>query len=226
MTPIITKQQIAKYVQLSENIDDEQINPFILDAQQYDTIPILPDTLLNAIEAQVMLKLQQWNKNKTYSIADAVWFGSERRFYLATTEHSNSVPPSGNWKAFELMNFYEQYLQPFLAFSFYYRFIAYHGANVTQFGIRQMREDSSDEISDKRRAEMLGDICSKKDVWVLKMSKALNDAKYTFNGVKYAVDNGERTHLKPKVKIFQLGGRHRNSRRLWGNNGGINPYST
>jgi hypothetical protein len=215
MTPLITKQQIAAYEVLSENIDDDLINPHILDAQQFDTIPVMPDALLRAIEVQILSKIQQWNKNKNYTIGDAVWYGNERRFYKATSANSNSLPPSGDWANFELMNFYETYLVPFLAYSFYYRFFAYHGINVTQYGTREMVEETSREITDRRRADKLGDLRNKISMVTIKMSKALSSVNNTFDGVAYPFDSGESTRLKPKVQIFQLGGRHKTSKRKW-----------
>jgi len=205
MTPLITKQQIGKFVNLSENISDLDINPFIRDAQEFDTINVFPIALLNAISANVLAKIAQWNKNKTYGVGDLVLFET---YYTALASNTDSQPPSANWEANELMNFYAEYLQPFIAYSFYYRFIAYHGAKVTPAGLKQLVDDTTVNVSDKMRGEMLGDIKSKLNVWTGKISKKLNDVDYTFDGVVYLPEDGKSTHIKRKLTIYALGDRN------------------
>ena len=206
MTPLITKQQIGNFVTLSENIDSLNIDTFIRDAQEFDTISIFPQSLLTAIEINVIAKIQQWSRTKTYTAGDIILYET---YYTALSNNTGSQPPSGSWEANELMDFYLQYLQPFIAYSFYYRFIAYYGAFVTQKGIRSMNDETSTEISDKRRAEMLGDIKSKVNVWTGKIGKKLNDVSYTFDGVVYTQDSGKQ--IKQGVKIYALGGDKRRS---------------
>lgn len=217
MILLITKQQINKYERLSENIADDVINPHILDAQEYDVEPVLPNALLNAIAAVILAKPQQWNKNKTYATDNVVWFGEPKMWYKATAANTNSEPGGENedWGACELMNFYEQYLVRFLSFKTCYRFIADHGINITQFGVREMVEDSSREISDRRRGAKLGDLNSKANLAAEKISKALAVAKDTFDGVKYTADKGETSRPRPKVNIYQVGGRNKNCNRKW-----------
>lgn len=210
MTKLITKQQIGRFVTLSENISDLDIDMFIRDAQEFDTISVLPAGLLNAIEAKVMAKIQQWNKNKTYSTGDLVLFET---YYTALAGNTDSQPPSSDWQANELMNFYAEYLLPFIAYSFYYRFIAYHGVKITQAGLKQLVDDTSINVSDKMRGEMLGDIKSKLNVWTGKISKKLNDVSYTFDGVQYLPSVDQKMHLKPQIKIYALGSRNYNDRR-------------
>ena len=207
MIPLITKQQIGKFVTLSENVDSLNIDSFINDAQEFDTINVFPIALLNAIEVKLLLKIQQWNKNKTYALNDYVFYDT---YYTSLGVSTNSQPPSADWEDNELMNFYIQYLQPFIAYSFYYRFIAYYGAFVTQKGIRSMTDETSTEISDKRRGEMLGDIRNKVNVWTGKISKKLNDVDYTFDGVQYLPEVGKSTRIKQGVRIYALGSQRNN----------------
>lgn len=201
MIALITKQQIGKYVALSENINDINIDSFIKDAQEFDTINVFPLALLTAIETQVRNNIAQWNKNETYLASDKVLFST---YYNSLSTNTNSEPPSADWEDFELMNFYLQYLQPFIAYSFYYRFIAYFGANVTPSGLKEIVDETMQIVSDKRRSEMLGDIKSKVNVWSNRVSKKLNDVKYTFDGVKYTPESGVK--IKQGVRIYALGG--------------------
>jgi hypothetical protein len=62
----------------------------------------------------------------------------------------------------QLTALFNEYIKPFLVLGSYYRFLLWHGANVSQYGIRQNNEDTSSEVSDKRRAELMGDVQSKK----------------------------------------------------------------
>ena len=217
MTPLITKEQVKKFnPKLPTNISDDEINGYILDCQQFDVISVLPDALLNAIEVQILLKIQQWKRTEAYSIGEAVWFGDSRKYYLADAVNTDSQPPSVNWEAFELMNFYYEYLLPLMAFGAYYRFIAYHGTNITQFGLTTPIDPQGtfQPTSSQDRAAMLGDINNKKNVWTLKISKKLNAVNYTFDAVKYPGDDCESSAIKIKPQIFQLGGRG-NTKRTW-----------
>jgi len=204
MTPLITKQQIGKYVTLTENVSDLDVDMFIRDAQEFDTIPVFPIALMNAISAKVLAKIQQWNKNKTYAIDDIVFLDT---YFTALASNTDSQPPSSDWEANELMNFYVEYLQPFIAYSFYYRFIAYHGVKITQGGLKQLVDDTTTNVSDKMRGEMLGDIKSKLNVWTGKISKKLNDVDYTFDGVQYLPETGKSTHIKSRLRLYALGSR-------------------
>jgi hypothetical protein len=211
MIKLITKQQIGRFVTLSENISDLDIDMFIRDAQEFDTISVFPIALINAIEAKVLAKIQQWNKNRSYGVDDLVLFET---YYAALASNTDSQPPSSDWQANELMNFYAEYLLPFIAYSFYYRFIAYHGVKITQAGLKQLVDDTSINVSDKMRGEMLGDIKSKLNVWTGKISKKLNDVYYTFDGVQYLPEIGKHTHLRPQIKVYALGARNYNDRRV------------
>ncbi|CAB4183678.1 hypothetical protein UFOVP1106_46 [uncultured Caudovirales phage] len=201
MIPLITKQQIGKYVSLSENINDIDVDSFILDAQEFDTINVFPIALLDAIALQVRSNIAQWNKNDTYVLGDKVLFAT---YYNSLSTNINSEPPSADWADYELMNFYLQYLQPFIAYSFYYRFIAYFGARVTPSGLKEIVDETMQIVSDKRRAEMLGDIKSKVNVWSGRVAKKLSDVNYTFDGVKYTPEDCKR--IKQGVRIYALGG--------------------
>ena len=116
MIPLITKEQIGKYVTLSNNISNLDIDTFILDAQEFDTINVLPIALLNAIESKVKSKIQQWNKNVEYNVDDIVILET---YFTCKNTNTNSRPTNSDWKDNELMNFYVEYLQPFIAYSFY-----------------------------------------------------------------------------------------------------------
>lgn len=212
MTPLMTKQQIGKYVKVPENISDLDLDTPILDAQEFDIIAVFPQALIDAIALQVVANIEQWRRTKAYVTGDKVIFET---YYTALSNNTDSQPPSASWGANELMNFYLQYLQPYMSYCFYYRFIAYHGANVAQAGLVQSTDPNGtfQPVSDKMRAEILGDIRSKKDTWGKKISKKLNDVNFTFDGTQYLPEDGKNTRVRSGVRIYALG-----SKRGWKGN--------
>lgn len=196
---IITKQQIGKIVTLTENLSALDVNQFIRDTQEFDLVNVFPAQMITDIETKLSGTIHSWNSTDTYSVDD---IALNDTYFTALANNTNSEPPSADWEDNELLNFYGEYLVPFFAYSFYYRFIAYHGAKITQSGIKQVIDDTTQPISDKMRGEMLGDIKNKLNVWTGRISKRLSDVDYTFDGVKYTATN---KGVKQKVKIYALG---------------------
>lgn len=207
MIPLITKQEIGRFVKLSENIDDLDIDTVIQDAQDFDTIAVFPVELLEAIELKIIAKIQQWKRTETYAIGDIVFYESppDKYYFTALAINTDSQPPSANWGDNELMNFYRNFLQPFIAFSFNYRFIAEHGAKITQSGIVEILGEGVQPISSAMRGAMLGNAKSKVNIWTGKISKKLNDVNYTFDSVQYLPESGKSTRIKQGVRIYALG---------------------
>jgi hypothetical protein len=218
MIPLITKAQIARYVTLTTNIDDLDINSFINDAQEFDTIAALPQALMNAIALPYSQPIAAWAIATAYTTGQYVYVlaggtVTTDTYYKALANNTGIAPASDptKWEVNELMTFYGTYLQPYLAFCFYYRFMAYHGAKITQAGITQTTapDGNFEHISDARRGAMLGDIRSKKDIWTSRLSKKLNDVDFTFDGVQYTPESGKTTKIKQGVRIYALGGHKR-----------------
>jgi len=219
MIPLITKAQIGEICNLTSNIDNLDVDSFISDTQKFDTASVFPQALLNAIA--LLVDTAQWNGSAAYVTGDKVFVpavgSTDTTYYTALANNVGSEPPSANWEVNELMSFYIQYLVPFMAYSFYYRFIAYHGAKITPSGIVDILDTSVMQVvSDKRRAEMLGDAVNKRDTFSRMISKKLNDVSYTFDGVQYLPETGKTTHIRNKIRIYSLGG-HKSKR--------CNPFS-
>lgn len=213
MISLITKEQIGKYMSLTENIGGLDVEEYISDVNEFD-LEVFPDALINAIRLNVADKIQQWNKNKTYAIGDKVWFETESdgKYFVATAINTNSQPLTDNWEPLELMNFYASYLVPFMAYSFQYRFTAYHGMKTAQAGLIQATDPNGtfQPISEAARGRKLGDIKSKVTVWTGKISKKLNDVNYTFDGVKYTPESGKSTHVRSRPRLWAVGGNNNN----------------
>ena len=108
----------------------------------------------------------------------------------------------------ELTSLFDEYVKPYLVFTAYYKFLLWHGANISQYGVRQNNEGTSEEISDKRRGELLGDIQSKVNVYLNKLKDKLHDDEYTYDGVVYDWFNDcDKIQMKPQLNIRQLGQR-------------------
>lgn len=88
----------------------------------------------------------------------------------------------------ELYTFRITYVTPLLVLLAYQRFLLWAGRSITQYGLRQINEDTSVEISDKARAELINDIKSKCNIVWTTFYNALKDAEYTFDGVTYDFD--------------------------------------
>jgi len=108
----------------------------------------------------------------------------------------------------ELTTLFNTYIKPYLVLSAYYKFMLWHGANVSQYGTRQNQEDTSQEVSDKRRSELLGDIQSKINVYLNRLKDKLNDDNYTYDSVVYDwYNNCDKIIARPQLNIRQLGQR-------------------
>lgn len=99
----------------------------------------------------------------------------------------------------ELQAFFNNYVKGFLVCKAHARLLLWQGRNITQHGLTQPREDTSEPITDKQRAELIQSVEHKANVYLAQMSKAMSDAEYTFDGVSYEYsDCAEKPKVKPK----------------------------
>lgn len=106
----------------------------------------------------------------------------------------------------QLTALFNDYVKPYLVLTAYYKFLLWHGANVSQYGVRQNSEGTSEEITDKRRGELLGDIQSKINVYLNKFKDRLHDDNYTYDSVVYDwFGDCDKIQMKPQVNVRQLG---------------------
>lgn len=99
----------------------------------------------------------------------------------------------------QLIAFYEAYVKPVLVLNAYRRFLLVHGINITQFGSRVNNEETSNEISDKRRGEIMADAESKANVYLAKMSAALKAASYTYDTIVYQYACADKPKAKTRI---------------------------
>jgi hypothetical protein len=88
----------------------------------------------------------------------------------------------------ELIAFYDIFIKPYWCLSAYYRFIATHGTNVTQFGVSVARDPKGtfNEATGDQRALILRQVHSDRTVYKNYMVEKLKQVNFTFDGVSFA----------------------------------------
>lgn len=105
----------------------------------------------------------------------------------------------------QLVTFFTNFVKPFLVCSAFQRLLLWQGRNITQFGIRVNNEETSNEISDKARAELISDINNKTNIYLLRMSNAFKAANNTFDTIVYGNTSGcNQENRGPKTRIAQI----------------------
>ena len=106
----------------------------------------------------------------------------------------------------ELQAFLNSYIKPYLVCGSYEKFLLWQGRNVSQFGLRINNEESSVDVGDKARGELMADIRRKTNVYLNIMKRELYKANYTFDGVVYTFyDDCFKKEGKPEFGIKQVG---------------------
>lgn len=149
MTLIITKADFtpANLVKFSQNIKEDQIEPYINAAQDYDLQPRLDPILYADI--------------------------------IGVIEGATGRP--------ELTAFINTKVKRYLVLTAYYRFIAQHGINVTQFGVSSTRDPQGtfDQVSAQDRAVVLRQVASDINIALIKMTSL----DFVFDGIEYGKTN-------------------------------------
>lgn len=106
----------------------------------------------------------------------------------------------------ELQSFLDTYIKPYLILGAYAKFLLWHGNNISQFGIRNNNEDTSTEVSDKRKGELIADVEHRANKYLAIMNRELFLANYTLDGVVYTFfDDAYKTRGKRNLGMFQVG---------------------
>ena len=88
----------------------------------------------------------------------------------------------------ELEDFYTDYCKPVLVHFAMLRYLIEAGVNLTQFGIVNPLENTSQPASDGQRASMRNQYKSDLQSYLAKFYARLKDVEYTFDGVVYDFD--------------------------------------
>jgi len=124
-------------------------------------------------------------------------------FYIDVTGDLTNRP--------ELQLFLDTYIKPYLICGAYEKFLLWHGNNVSQFGIRNNIEDTSQQVSDKTKGELLADVKRKTNAYLSIMTRELYRSNYTFDGIVYTFfDDPYKTRSKRHIGIKQVGKKYKN----------------
>lgn len=85
----------------------------------------------------------------------------------------------------ELEDFFNDYCKPILVHYAMCRFLIEAGVNITQFGLVNPREDTSQPASDVQRGAMRNQYKADLQSYLSKFYARLKEAEYTFDGVVY-----------------------------------------
>lgn len=143
----ITKFDLARYADFTVNISDQKVDFQINDAGLMDVAPIITRERYGAILALEPEQLP----------TEAVPF-----------------PPVESEHTITLRGLYAAVV-PFWTMCTYKRIIAFHGVDVTQAGLVVDRGQEFEQVSDKRRGEILGSIRSKVHFFQSELEKYMND---------------------------------------------------
>ena len=190
------------YPKVGSNISETEIKPSIDDAEIFDLQPILPTDMYDALKAQIPRPQIGWSGSKSYGGGEVVFHNEV--FWKAVSSNTNSEPDSNNadWALAELLNLWMDYIRPFLVYKTLARFSIEHGRNITQFGIRTMNEDTSNDIGERGRAEMKANFDAKGNHYGQLLSKQFG-ITLTYDEVTYAYENCDTGKIKPKIKFWQ-----------------------
>lgn len=183
--PYITKEDFQPYAQVTKNIEDRFIELAVNKAYNLDILPVLNDTMLDNIVTVLAINPIQWSRQTAYVLNDKVF--SDGIYYRCLIANTDSIPVAGNtnWTEIELMTFWTDYIKPYFILSAYARFLLWHGANITQYGTRQNNEDTSVEITDKRRGELLAETKEMINVYLSNLNKQFDSVGGTFDSTNY-----------------------------------------
>lgn len=98
----------------------------------------------------------------------------------------------------ELNAFWQTYIIPLIVLFSYQRYLLWAGRQNTQYGLVQIREDTSEPITRQDRADLINDIKSKTNVYLTRFYNELRAKSHTFDGVVY---NFDICHRKVSLKI-------------------------
>jgi hypothetical protein len=206
MKPIIIKQQLSIAPKWTDNIKDEWINPLILQTCEYKFFDTISSSLYNAMAASVGAILDgtqglQWDVATAYSGGDIVIDNGV--YYVALQSVTGGNPPATNadWQVYEIINFWANFVVPYLALSAYCEFLIWGGKHIAMGGLRRHLDNTSTEIGADDLAVLLGSVRSMIGVKLTKLNNELLRTNYTFDGVKY-----DANIVKPgnKIKIYAV----------------------
>jgi hypothetical protein len=100
---------------------------------------------------------------------------------LANIEAELATPSTYPQLGLFFTNFMKAWICNNVAYSIY----SQHGINITQFGVVVINEDTSTPVAPQDRANLLQTVKNNGNAYYMRMRKALEDADFTFDTIKY-----------------------------------------
>lgn len=150
----ITKADFQEFVDFTINLDDRLINPFIDKAFLRDVRPKLGQPLADAVEAYNSVTAPAAPANPVYDDVNNTF-----DFDLVPIEEATGDT-----------NLYNA-VKPYWVLAAYHRHLLVHGIFHTQSGLTTPTPDRSEQITDKRRAEVLAMVASDMNFYEGEMMK-------------------------------------------------------
>ena len=195
MKNVFEKSDLSIVPRWTDNIDDKWINPFITQTCQIAFRDSISTTLYDAIATLVEPILagtqgNAWTAPTTYSSGVSVLYNGI--YYISNASVSpNENPPSSNakWDVSEKLNFWSEFMKPYLVYACYKSFIIWHGKHISQGGIRKHTDNTSFEVDAENLAVLINDLKGYISVKETQMMNTLNRVEYTFDSIVYAENN-------------------------------------
>lgn len=188
---LINKIDIQQFTQFTQNIEDRIFNHNILDGQEFDLKPVIGNKMFDALILAAPNGYSNWNALTAYAVNDLIVDGSS--VYIAINPNTGNQPSlnPADWSVNELGTFFLNFLKPFLVFVSYGNFLLWAGTNLTQYGIVQIDEDTSEQITDQRRAELIANVKKKSNIWLSRLKRQMCEVNETFDSVNYSQTDGD-----------------------------------
>lgn len=186
---VIKKINLKEVFPITLNIEDSKLNPHIADAEKYDLLPYIGQTLLTALRLvsdDYSTWEGEWNGTDNYTTGQKVIHGNQ--VWEAAQNNTNQEPSSSNtanWTLLELESFWYAHVKIYVAFNALSRYSVYAGKNFTQFGVVKPFEPTSQPADPREVAAIIKDLENKMNIEFTLMSNALEDANWEFDGTTY-----------------------------------------
>jgi hypothetical protein len=186
---LIRKIDIKLAANFTENIEDDNVNPYIHQAERYDFKPKLGTSMIAVLSAASVASAAwtTWELSEApYITANQIVIHNENIYQLAVASTSAEPGTNADWTLKELYSFWYEHVRQYMAYCTLGRFLLWHGKNITQEGIREPFEDSSSEVDSRGKGTMIAACKSMASTEQNLLMKKIELVNWTFDGTAYA----------------------------------------
>lgn len=186
---IVRKADFSEFVEFTQNIPDNKINPHINTTQVKLIRPVLGQTLYTAVLAVGDASPVEWAAGTAFSAA-GLYAYKDNVMYVSLQATTGDDPATSPlyWSSNPIGTFWLVYVKPWAVFECFAKFLLWHGKNITQFGIRIQTDDTSIQVTGSERADLIDDVNTSAGTYKSLMLNYLCDVEWTIDSVVYTVD--------------------------------------